>query len=624
MARTLGGRLRLTAIAVVAAAALAACSTASDGTSGKAISSGVFGSVPKAGTDAQSGGDVTIGVLDGDSGSYILPIIPAANDIIETPDQFVDLMFSPLYFQPTGASPVIDPGLSIAKPPTFSDGDTVVTIAIKPGRTWASGAPVDANDVIFSIDLLKAAVHASPANFGNYSPGFFPDNVVKATATGKYTVTLTLNKPYNPSFFYQDQLIYITPMPSTSWDRDSANGAALDFTQPANATKIYNFLASQAQDLATYGSNPLWQDVDGPMRLTSFTPSTGAYTMVPNGKYSGPQKAKISELKTETFTTPQAEFDALATGSLTIGLVDITEVTQVSRLEGQYDVFGEPSFGPNTIVFNFKDSAGHVASMFKQLYIRQALAHLVNQPGYLTGLYKGAAEADYGPVPVLPKNPYTPANSRTNPYPYSISAAAKLLSSHGWRVVKNGTTTCVRAGTGSSQCGAGIPAGTAMKFNLIYKNNLSILVSQMEAFAQAAKQVGVDITPTSGTPAFINSHYNDAAFPANDNQWAMRFGGFELEPYPTTFGIYNSGGPLNEGGYSDAKADELINNSVYGSNPKAVTNEAAYLTQNLPALFQPGNDLLVAVRKNLSASSPDAFTALTQYQWLPWQWYFAK
>jgi peptide/nickel transport system substrate-binding protein len=34
--------------------------------------------------------------------------------------------------------------------------------------------------------------------------------------------------------------------------------------------------------------------------------------------------------------------------------------------------------------------------------------------------------------------------------------------------VPNGTDTCAKPGTGPGQCGAGIPAGTKLAFNLIY------------------------------------------------------------------------------------------------------------------------------------------------------------
>ncbi len=81
------------------------------------------------------------------------------------------------------------------------------------------------------------------------------------------------------------------------------------------AEKIYKFLNSQATKLSTYATNPLWQDVDGPFKLTAFNPSTDANTMVPNPSYSG-QKPSISKFEEVAFTSDDAEYNALRSGRL--------------------------------------------------------------------------------------------------------------------------------------------------------------------------------------------------------------------------------------------------------------------------------------------------------------------
>ena len=78
-------------------------------------------------------------------------------------------------------------------------------------------------------------------------------------------------------------------MPAHAWAKASASGPVLDFTNPANAKKIYDFLAEQSGSTSTYATNPLWQVVDGPYQLTAFNNTTGGYTMAPNPNYGGPQ-----------------------------------------------------------------------------------------------------------------------------------------------------------------------------------------------------------------------------------------------------------------------------------------------------------------------------------------------
>ena len=103
----------------------------------------------------------------------------------------------------------------------------------------------------------------------------------------------------------------------------------------------------------------------------------------------------------------------------------------------------------------------------------------------------------------------------------------------------------------------------------------------------------------------------------------MDFGGFSINNYPTTNEIFNTTGSYDFGGYSDPKADALINNSVYGSDPNAVSKEAAYLTTQLPAIFQPLPDSVIAWKSTLSGPQ-DSFSSLTQYRLFPEFWYFTQ
>lgn len=72
-----------------------------------------------------------------------------------------------------------------------------------------------------------------------------------------------LDKAVNPAWFTEDELPLVVPMPSAAWARASADGPVLDFTVPANATKIYNYLAAASKSLSTYATDPLWHAGDG-------------------------------------------------------------------------------------------------------------------------------------------------------------------------------------------------------------------------------------------------------------------------------------------------------------------------------------------------------------------------
>jgi peptide/nickel transport system substrate-binding protein len=107
------------------------------------------------------------------------------------------------------------------------------------------------------------------------------------------------------------------------------------------------------------------------------------------------------------------------------------------------------------------------------------------------------------------------------------------------------------------------------------------------------------------------------------------FGGFTDLPYPTTEGLFNSGGSFNFGGYSDPALDKLVNQSINGSDPAAVKNELAYLTTQQPVMFLPspdwdGNDAgIMAISKRISGD-PDYYADYSQYMLTPEFWYFTK
>ncbi|MDA8282498.1 MAG: ABC transporter substrate-binding protein [Actinomycetota bacterium] len=592
------------------------------GNSGAAHLAGLYGTLPKVGTPT-TGGTITVGQLKTSTPTYIMPITPAALASVYTTYDFINLMNQPIYWSPQGATVQIDNSLSIANQPVYSNGNKTVTITIKPWK-WSNGTPVTAANVVEFIDVLKAAVKGknNAANFSNYTPGFFPDNVKSATASGQ-TLTLQLTKAYNPGYFTNDQLDLVYAMPP-QWAVSSAGGKQLPYTNPADAKAIYNYLNSQAKNVSTFATNPLWKISDGPMVLQSFNPTTGAYTMTPNPDFSGPQKARYSVLSVETFTSNQTVFNALQAGTLDIGPVGFSNLPEVSRISGSYNVYGMPDFGFEGMFFNFADKTGHFNSIISQLYIRQALAHLVDQAGYVRGIFKGAAAQGYGPIPSLPKSPYAPANATTNPYPYSTSAAASLLSSHGWSVKPGGQTVCKNAGSGANQCGAGIPAGTPLAWNEDYGNSPTVLGQQTIAFASAAKQVGIEISLKSNTFNNLIAQDNDPSAPTYINKWAMvNFGGFTNSLYPTTQSLFNLGGTYNLGFYNSPTANTLIKNSVSGANPTAVSNEASYLTSNLPVLFLPNPDLIWAVSKKVGGPA-NGFLNMTQYTWTPQDWYLLK
>jgi peptide/nickel transport system substrate-binding protein len=208
--------------------------------------------------------------------------------------------------------------------------------------------------------------------------------------------------------------------------------------------------------------------------------------------------------------------------------------------------------------------------------------------------------------------------------PYSISAASKLLKSHGWDVKPGGTTTCVKPGTGSNECGAGIPAGTPLSWNLLYSTQPDVIASQDEQLASAAKQVGITISLSGKTFDYLISNLSDVSNPTNDNLWAMDdFGGFSDDLYPSTNELFNTTGSFNLGGFNNATVNQDILNSANSQNLSAVKTELQEVAKEMPGLFQIEPDMVFAFKNTLSGPQ-SSFESLSEYQPVPQYWYFKK
>lgn len=209
---------------------------------------------------------------------------------------------------------------------------------------------------------------------------------------------------------------------------------------------VYKFLSAQATDESGYATSPVWSVVDGPWKLSAFSP-TGTDTFVPNKSYSGSPKPRLSAVTFVPYTSDTTEFTALKAGSadvseplLGLPLGDLPQkpanspVPSASLLPG-YTLAPQYSFGINYYQPNFKSPA--VGSLFKQLYFRQALEHVVDQQGIATAVFHGYAVPGTEAVPAFPPSSWIPAIQKENggngPYPFNVAAAKSLLTATaGW------------------------------------------------------------------------------------------------------------------------------------------------------------------------------------------------
>lgn len=573
-------------------------------------------------SQAKGGGVVTYAEQPGTTLNWIFPLIPD-NYALTNISQFEDIMWRPLYWLGTDTGEALwNSSLSLANPPVFSDGGKVVTITLK-HYEWSNGKPVTARDVEFWIDLMKAAIKISPGNWGGYVKGYFPDNVLAVKTPNPSTVVLDLNKGYSSQWYWYNELSQITPIPQAAWDKTSANGpVGNDDLTPKGAAAVYNFLIGQSKDLSTYTTNPLWKVVDGPWKLTGFT-TTSRLTFVPNPNYSGPEKPKVSEFVEEPFTSDTAEFDALEAGDVTYGYVPPTDVSAIGALKAKgYDVEPWKVWAVNYTVLNFHNPK--VGPLFNQLYIRQAMQSLVDQPLYVKSALEGYGDPTYGVIPDDIPSSYL-SGSESNPYPYDPSKAVQLLRSHGWKIKANGTDVCNKPGTGKDDCGAGIAKGAPLSFKLAYASGFQYLNVEMQTWKTALSEAGIQLALSQAPVDTVLGNAIPCAPSASDCNWQMlnwEFGYVLVPNYdPTGEQQYETGAASNFGSFSDPALDALIQKTNLPGGQAYMSAYAKLAAKELPDIFFPEADYQIsAVKSNLKGTLPQN----PEEDFTPENWYFSK
>lgn len=567
-----------------------------------------------------SGGVATYALGYGYGFQWILPINNTTN--WEAYEENIEAgMWLPLYFAGGPGTTGMNYKLSLAYPPVYSNGDRTVRITMKRGFKWSDGTPVTTADVRFFFELEAAAVRIH--NYGPYLPGEMPDDIKSVTYNGPYEFTIQLKRSYNPVYFTGNQLSWIWPIPQHAWDKTCLTcKVGNDAATPAGADSVIRFLYAQSSELSTYATNPLWKVVDGPWVISSYDPVTYHVMFTANSAYKGPDKPHLREYGIYSFASDTAELDAVRSGTITFGYLPISDVASAKTYEAEgYTVKTWPAFANEVIEFGYTNKT--YGPLVRQLYIRQALQHLVDESLYISTTLHGYGVPDYGIAPDEP-GPYTSPALRRDPYPYSLSAAEALLRSHGWVKNANGVDVCEHPGLGQNQCGPGIVRGKTLTLRFMYSTGSQYFEAQVEAFATAASKAGIALPldpQTEGTMVSIAG-----VCPPGPCNWGLAgysgymwdFGWYALVP---TGDQQFSKGNYWAGGYYSPTAQKLIDNADTKPGLAPLYEAENYLSEQVASLWWPLPDQYVAlVKEDLRGWSP-----LNPYvNWEPERWYFVK
>jgi peptide/nickel transport system substrate-binding protein len=616
-------KLRLAGVAATAAVAMLAAGCGSSTSS----------STPATGAKI-TGGTATVSNISGAGANWIFPFASSAYYSVTNYEDFMYLIDRPLYmFGGNNNSITVNYALSPANAPIYSNGGKTVTITLK-GWNWSNGEKVDAQDVIFWLNMDEG----EKASFAGYSAGGIPDDLVSYKATGPDTVVLQLNKAYSSIWYTYNELAQITPFPA-AWDisktgaASGSGGCATDTAADkwAKCKAVLTYLTAQAKDTSSYASpTSIWAVENGPWKLSTYN-TNGNYTFVPNPKYSGSPKPTLSALKFVSYTSDTAIYTGLKTGSLSVGPIPAADLAvkpasqvlpSVNPLGSSYYLQPAYPFGISYSYINFNNPV--TGPIFKQLYFRQALQQLTDQTGITATINRGYGYPTTSGVPNQPPSQWVSSamteNNAAGPFPFSESKAEATLAAHGWSKV-SGVLTCEKAGSAANECGAGITKGQQAKFSMNYTSGISSQASTVAVLKSDYASAGIQLTANAETfntllgetiPCHGSSCTWDFLFLGG---WDFNGPGFE----PTGEPLYQTGAANNSGGYSNPQMDSLINATHTSNSISVFHTYANYTAAQVPVLFLPETYAVEAVSSKLHNVTQNPLATF-----FPQYWYFTK
>lgn len=502
---------------------------------------------------------------------------------------------------------------SIATDVAFNPAGTAATITLGK-RTWSDGHPVTARDVQFFYNLIKA----NKKDWAGYTAGQAPDNWTSLTIVDDTHLTITFDQPYNTDWMLANELSNITPLPQHIWDKTSADGPVGDHdTTAEGAAQVWDYLNKAAGDVSSYATNPLWTVVNGPYTISSFT-TAGKVALHANAKYDGGNTPAIKTVNLLPFTSAAAEENALRAGKIDYGYISPTSMDDKKSFK-DYRIQPWTGWAITYMPYNFNNPT--MGPVFAQLYARQAIQHSIDQDGLVKAIFNNTAVAGYGPIPQATKSDFLSPVQAANPYPYSTSAASKLLTDHGWQPGSDGIMVCRNAGTSANQCGDGVAAGTRFSMSVLAQSGSQVTDNQMAVLQSSLKDSGIGFTIKSAPVNTVLAQTPTCTPEQPICAWQLSYfgtaGSWYFPAYPTGDALFQTGGNANFGSYHNPEADKMIIATTRSSNTKAIQDYSALLANDLPVLWLPQPAYQIsAIRPGLTAPQDP----LANFHPARWSW----
>ena len=307
----------------------------------------------------------------------------------------------------------------LAALPTVSKNGLVYTYHLRPGLKWSDGVSLNADDVIFTLDMLYSPTTQSSMTESLLVDVDQPDGTVKRMPfkyrkINETTVEFTLPVPYAAA---QDIFSFpIAPkhMLNSAFIAGKFNTAYNVNTDPSQLVSSGPWIMTHYApgERVEYKPNPhYWKTSKSGQKLPYF--DTYIYTIVPD---INSLVLKFNNKDTDAVSFPATYYPDLKRG----------------ETSGNYTIYDTgPDWGFQYLSFNMNPNANidkRLVKLFQDVRFRKAVSFAINRKRISDDVYNGLAVPAFGPLTSANSEFYNPNIPKT---PYDLNQAKLMLASMG-------------------------------------------------------------------------------------------------------------------------------------------------------------------------------------------------
>lgn len=419
----------------------------------------------------------------------------------------------------------------------FSEDKLKITFTLRPDLRWSDGAPLTADDVVFSYNdvYLNPDVPTGIKDILRVGEGF-----PTVRKLDRRRVEFTVPEPFAPFLRYAGG-IPILP-----------KHALYDATQTRDESGELKFLSTWGTD-----TDPQAIVGAGLYRMTRYVPSQRV-VFERNPYYwrqdpvTGEAQPLISRLVIQIIESDETQSIAFRSGQLDSLSVKPEVFSLLKREEdrGKYTIYnGGPALESRFLGLNLSqatDAEGEPfvdpvkSAWFRNTQFRQAIAHSINREKMKNNIYRGLGEVQHSPIGV--QNPYyrSPAEGLKT-YAYNPNKARAMFEAAGFEYDDAGMLMDAD--------------GNPVKFRMLTKSEEKVRVDMAVQIQQDLKAVGIQ-----ADLQVLN--FNTVIQKLRSRDWEAYVGGFGgggVEPH-NSFNIWYSGGSLHQFNQGPLPGEDPIKN----------------------------------------------------------------